>query len=283
MSIIVNDFFKYYELWPDEKPRQDPKYVKATREGHELWQAGKVAPVLGGQANRNTFRVTAVNSAGITSDYPVQLGDHPRCGCGTFQQTGKYCRHLWAARYGKRNGDPKEWEGEHDRCAPCEEKDLPTRLPIATGLDNTAASQAAKSSKRPKLKKGRHRPRHQKMSDIAFAKLVDRFSAGNEEEVDKKGLAKVESFFSTLLEESTEEAKLQLVAPVPNATEKNAIQPLVPSPDATTAVTRTTHVEPHPQPPTTAVPQTANIEPHPQSPSEFLPATREFLHHNCEQ
>ncbi|KZT31658.1 hypothetical protein SISSUDRAFT_1038288 [Sistotremastrum suecicum HHB10207 ss-3] len=86
IAIYANDFLPYFRHWSRTEPRFTEEYWEVTEKGHDIWAANNVDPCHG------------------TTQYDVRFQN-----CHRWQQTGKYCEHLWAIHWYESNGSIEEW------------------------------------------------------------------------------------------------------------------------------------------------------------------------------
>jgi hypothetical protein len=66
LSIILDDFFMFYQFWGPGKARPDKKLVNVFKAGHDLWSSGHVFPCQDGHGalSSTKFEVISRRSAG---------------------------------------------------------------------------------------------------------------------------------------------------------------------------------------------------------------------------
>ncbi|KAF8584271.1 hypothetical protein K439DRAFT_1616877 [Ramaria rubella] len=138
-AIILNDFFPFYQYWTGSPKRISQEHLALNYAAHKLWEDSLVS-----RTDKETFHILqppyihefmsfkvslcaeahAMPSPEYSiKDYEVFIVNlvTPHCQCVSFQQTGKLCVHLVAARLELSNGPVAAWrevETENQRRHP---------------------------------------------------------------------------------------------------------------------------------------------------------------------
>lgn len=124
----MNDFLPYYRYFSDRLPRPSQTLLNVTHRGHDMWSSDNVAMQPRNKNGDQIFYVYYLKLVPVISMASESLAHTPssvkdeakkhivnftrgNCTCTGFEQTGKYCSHLWASQWHVSNGPIHEWEG----------------------------------------------------------------------------------------------------------------------------------------------------------------------------
>ncbi|KAG8942415.1 hypothetical protein FRC03_003246 [Tulasnella sp. 419] len=120
--VLMNDFFDYHEFFPQNERRMPKELKDRHLLAHELWYDEQVEQTA--QPDVFLVFVPEVNKRGdeTLKTHTANVAK-PHCTCFSFDQTGKLCVHLCAARLFKSAGSSDKWKGMlsafKDVCSSC--------------------------------------------------------------------------------------------------------------------------------------------------------------------